>query len=76
MADGYEFKFRCRCGEHTATARYRLRGEDIAAYLEKVIRPAMYGAHMRLSPLCMVQSADLLLPINEAAQAIGMRTEH
>lgn len=73
--EGYEIKFRCTCGEHAFRVRYRRKGEDIVAWIEGVVRPGMGAAHAKLSPLCLAQKCDLMLPISDAA-GIGMRVEH
>jgi hypothetical protein len=74
--DGYEVRLRCSCGEHAFHVRYRRKSEDIAAWMEGVVRPGMAAAHARISPLCLAQAADLMLPISEAAGGVGMRIEH
>jgi hypothetical protein len=72
--DGYELKFRCRCGEHSFRVRYRGKDEDLITWMEGVVRPGMGAAHARLSPLCTAQNADLMMPLSESAKGIGMRT--
>lgn len=76
MTDGIECKFRCRCGEKVFLVRYREKDEDIVTWMESAVRPAMGEAHTRLSPLCPSPTCDLMLPISEASQGIGMRVQH
>lgn len=76
MTDGFECRYRCRCGERSFRVRYRRKGEDLIAWMEGVVRPGMTEAHARLSPLCASPHADLMMPVSEGAAGIGMATEH
>lgn len=72
----YHAKLRCAgCGDHSFNVRWRGRNEDIVAYIENAIRPAMSKAHTEQSPFCESTECDLMLPINEAANGIGLRVE-
>ena len=79
MADDdlLECMFSCHaCGAKKITFRVRHRrpDEDIVAWLEGVIKPAMGAAHSNYNALCRSEHADLQIPINEGAKGIGMRT--
>lgn len=72
--EDYTIKFRCNgCGEHSFKVRWRRENEDIAEWFETVVTPGLGRAHLKLSPLCRAPTADLMMPVDEAASAIGRR---
>lgn len=73
---GIQLKYRCACGEHSFEVRYRRPKEDLIVWMESVVRPGMGEAHFKTSPMCMMQSCDLMIPINEAAEGLGLEVKH
>lgn len=73
MTDVYVAKFKCVCGEHTFITRYREKGEDLISWLDNVVRPRMYITHKNRTPSCQSPKCDLMLPVPENADGIGMR---
>lgn len=73
MDGGFKCKFKCVCGTKEFMVRWRRPKEDIAHYMEQVIRPGLGVAHGKLSPQCKAPTCDLLLPVPENAEGIGMR---
>lgn len=75
MSDGYEAEFKCRCGTHKFTVRYRDADEDIAHWMKTAIEPGMAEAHRTASPLCLSTKADLKLPmpVGTAGGLLGTR---
>lgn len=72
----YDVKLRClHCGEHNFSVRFRRPDEDIVTFLRGVIEPAMGIAHRAASPDCPAETCDLMLPLNEAVEGIGMETK-
>lgn len=53
--------------------RYREPTEDVVAWVEKVIRPAMGRAHLLHSPVCMSGQCDLYIPFSEGAKGLGTK---
>lgn len=74
MADRLTLKFRCQCGEHEFSVRYREKREDVAEWL-KVVQVKMGEAHSRMVPMCMATTCDLMIPHTDGV-GVGMRTEH
>lgn len=75
MSDGYEAEFKCRCGVHKFTVRYRDANEDIVHWLKTAVEPGMAEAHQKASPLCRATTADLKLPMppGTAGGLVGTR---
>lgn len=74
--DGYRCKLKCeRCGEIEFAVPYRAETDDLGAWLETVIRPAMGKAHVAHNALCTMKEADLFLPIEAGAKGIGVRVK-
>lgn len=76
MEDGYRCMFTCRtCGKSKVPfiVRYRNRGEDIVHYVETAVKPALGIAHAKHSPLCSSMAADLMMPMPDGTEGIGMR---
>lgn len=72
--DGFKVTFKCaQCGEHCFYVRWRELGEDIATYMDQVIRPAVGFTHNTLAPWCTETKCDLKLPMPEGTKGIGMR---
>jgi hypothetical protein len=74
--DGFECRYRCRCGERSFRVRYRRPGEDLIAWIESVVRPGMGEAHRRFSPFCASPHCDLMMPVSEGAKGIGLPVSH
>jgi hypothetical protein len=77
MVDGFVCMLNCKvCGAEKLpfTVRWRESTEDIVAYVDKVVRPAMAAAHMKFQPRCPSPHCDLMMPVDEGAKGIGMRT--
>lgn len=74
--DHFTASYICKCGERQFPVRWRRKGEDIVAWMETAVRPAMGEAHKRDAPFCTAPTVDLKLPMPEGTAGIGMPVQH
>lgn len=66
--------FTCKaCGAKDVVfdVRIRRKDEDVVHWIEQAVRPALYLAHIKRSPLCASQHADLKIPMANEQTRIG-----
>lgn len=77
MTEGVDCMFTCKvCGatKQPFRVRYREKDEDIGTWIDTAVRRALTAAHRAYQPSCPSPQTDLILPVNEGANGIGMRT--
>ena len=77
MSDGVECMFTCKvCGatKQPFTVRYRETHEGVVEWVNGAVRPAMHKAHIAFAAACPSPHCDLMLPIDDGAKGLGMRT--
>lgn len=79
LADRFEeVAYHCHlCGtDRTVAVRFRNAGEDVIAWLDGVVRPAVGADHFGFRPTCPSEHCDLKLPAPAGAAGIGCRVVH
>jgi len=71
-----EIRFRCLCmsEEKGVHVRWRKPGEDLSAWMKKIVQPALGDAHKALSPSCPLRVLKYAkVPLSDNETRIGMK---
>jgi hypothetical protein len=69
-----ELRYKCVCmnAEASLLVRFRKEEEDIIAWMDNCVRPALGQHHMGRSPLCRANAVEFLkIPAPENAPFVG-----